>query len=133
MMRELEKAPRIWRVNALQHHSRNRQSTSASYKSLGLGVLLALFGACHKSGPVDSSGSSAPVAAPMANAGRTPADEQARTRCEEERERVSRLPGLPGAPKLEAQRVSVLAKAKAEPVWFVDVPRFDQAPRSVRQ
>ncbi len=33
-------------------------------------------------------------------------------------------PELPGAPKIEAQRALLLARAKAEPVLFLDVPKY---------
>jgi hypothetical protein len=42
--------------------------------------------------------------------------------CTVERGRLARLDTLPGAPRFEAQRAEVLARAKAEPVIFLSTP-----------
>jgi hypothetical protein len=55
-------------------------------------------------------------------------DYDARTelaRCEAERDRIVAEPALPGAPKLEANRVAVLGHAKADPVLFVRAPELE--------
>jgi hypothetical protein len=45
-------------------------------------------------------------------------------RCEAERRRVASLPGLPGAPAIEAARPELLGYTKAEPVLFVRAPEL---------
>jgi hypothetical protein len=47
--------------------------------------------------------------------------------CETKIDAVRALPGLPGAPRLEAQRVEILMDSKAEPVWFVATPEYGDA------
>ena len=63
-------------------------------------------------------------------AAETPAPALELDACERERERLSSLAPLPGAPRLEANRAEVLARAKAEPVVFVSAPVA--APQSKR-
>lgn len=50
--------------------------------------------------------------------------------CERERERLAGLAPLPGAPRLEARRAEILARAKAEPVIFLSKP--EETPSSRR-
>jgi hypothetical protein len=50
--------------------------------------------------------------------------------CERERERLASLAPLAGAPRLEAHRAELLARAKAEPVIFLSAPA--DTPRSKR-
>src|SRR5215208_2232510 len=53
------------------------------------------------------------------------AADAARRQCEELMQRVLQKPAAPGAPGFEAMRAELLARAKAEPVIFVDTPRYD--------
>lgn len=50
--------------------------------------------------------------------------EQEATRCRLRIQSALENPSFPGAPRLEAQRAMVLARAKAEPVVFLEVPQF---------
>lgn len=45
--------------------------------------------------------------------------------CEARIRTVLNQPGLPGAPRLEAQRLQILTESKAEPVWFVTTPQYE--------
>lgn len=45
-------------------------------------------------------------------------------RCEAERARVLAAPALPGAPKFDASRAQLVARAKGEPVFFVRTPEY---------
>lgn len=50
--------------------------------------------------------------------------ERKRAQCAGLRERLLQQPGLPGAPSFEAKRAQLLARAKAEPVLFVETPKY---------
>lgn len=45
--------------------------------------------------------------------------------------RLSKLPALPGTPKLEKQRAETLARAKGEPVLFVRPPEWQRTPSPI--
>jgi hypothetical protein len=62
--------------------------------------------------------------APVLLAAPVPRDDDAKADdCERRWEAISNEPTLPGAPKLESVRGEVLARARAEPVLFLDAPR----------
>jgi hypothetical protein len=70
----------------------------------------------------------APEPAPPLSLGVYPAELSPRVvfaRCERERRRVLALPGLPGTPKLDENRVMVFGHAKADPVIFVREPKHE--------
>lgn len=52
------------------------------------------------------------------------------SRCAEERAELATLPKLPGAPTFEQNRAAIFARAKGEPVLFLDEPK-EQPPRGV--
>ena len=55
-------------------------------------------------------------------------DEAARRACEVRMREVLRQPELPGAPGVESQRSTLLARTKAEPVLFKEEPKYDDTP-----
>jgi hypothetical protein len=48
-----------------------------------------------------------------------------RVRCESRIRRTLAVPAVPGAPGYDALRAEILVRGKAEPVLFLDTPRFD--------
>ena len=53
-------------------------------------------------------------------------EERERRECEERLREVLEAPAAPGAPQFEARRGELLARAKAEPVLFVETPEYDK-------
>jgi hypothetical protein len=100
--------------------------TRATWLAVGTGALVALgLGLGPRLLPQRSQPAPAPRAVPTSEVSPEALEPQpalAPDACELERTRLSSLPSLPGAPKLEAHRAEVLARAKAEPVIFVSVP-----------
>lgn len=57
-----------------------------------------------------------------------PADESERRACELKMRKVLGEPSLPGDPAVEEQRAVLLARAKAEPVFFTETPTYGDEP-----
>jgi hypothetical protein len=53
--------------------------------------------------------------------------------CEERRRAIAALPALPGAPGLEAARAELLARARAEPVLFLQAPEAGSMSRTIAE
>src|SRR5262249_11853308 len=55
-------------------------------------------------------------------------DEAARRACEARMREVLKQPEVPGAPAIESQRATLLARTKAEPVLFKERPEYGPEP-----
>ena len=58
--------------------------------------------------------------------------ELSRRDCEKRMREVLAEPGVPGAPGFESQRATLLARVKAEPVFFTRTPDYAEAPETLR-
>ncbi len=61
---------------------------------------------------------------PPATKRRADEHEQARQACEQRMREVLSESPVPGAPEFEKNRLAILTKAKAEPLWLTEPPRF---------
>lgn len=114
----------------------NFQLTRSRPLALGLATACALVAACKSSAPTATSSSSevAPTSAPVVFSP-PPAESQESARLGVERahafrqaisaiESASAEPSLPGNPVFEENRAAMVARAKSEPVYFVQTPRL---------
>ena len=106
---------------------RSRQLVAALLVSLSV-VGAAAFFWVHRS---RQSSKPPRVSSTTAALGAVPAGPSPEELCTSRRQVLENEPALPGAPLLEAARAEILARAKAEPVLFLEPPQPNPAPPEV--